>query len=70
MKRITLSLALASLATTAWAQAPASHADRMRKCAAEWRTHKQSAAQRPRYQQFMSDCMKAVAASGPATAPK
>ena len=64
MKRSFLTLALVGLASTAWAQLPLSHPNRMRKCAAEWQAQKRSANPKVTYQQFMSGCMKSVAASG------
>ena len=65
MNRSLLVLTLVGFATSAWASAPLSHADRMRKCAAQWQTHKHSSVAKARYQQFMSECMKSVAATGP-----
>lgn len=59
----TLALLL-GLATSAQAQTASPHAARMKACAAEWQTKKQSSPKADvRYQKFMSDCMKSKSVS-------
>ncbi len=68
MKLTCMIALLLSLSGSALAAPPMSRADHMKTCAEQWKTKKSSQPHSSRYQHFMSDCMKSIAARSPAHA--